>query len=140
MRLVLLDASLKGSFLRRSRANTRQEDFERLLRLLVEFVGQARTVDAVDAEAAKVVAQLAPCGQRPNLAPEVQAQRANDAIGRGLTVFARIVDDEAAARPDGAMHHVEVLIAPAEPQRVDPCVVHLIEQIGRHDATNASEC
>jgi hypothetical protein len=50
------------------------------------FVETVRMFDAVDAEGAKVDAELAPGGERPRASPEVECQRMYTA-NAGLAVF-----------------------------------------------------
>ena len=63
--------------------------------------------DAVDAEGAEIVAQLAPGGERPHLAPEPQAERAHVAAAAAAQLVA-IVEGEHVALFDGALEQVDM--------------------------------
>src|SRR5277367_3274023 len=56
----------------------------------------------VDAKCSEVLAQLAPCGERPHAAPEVERQRPNIAL-TALTIFAGVGEGEDAPVDAGFM-------------------------------------
>src|SRR5439155_2395642 len=108
VRCAALTAPLRDvAALRRAALHLAQEIGERLARL-----GGERVVFDVDgrhpvqAEIAEVVAQLAPGGECPALAPEVERQRP-DRAGRRSAVLAHVIETGEAAVPHGSAQRFE---------------------------------
>ena len=92
-------------------------------------------IDPIHAEAAKVFAQLTPGGEGPGATPKVESQRV-DAAHAGLSVFARICEEDDTALLGGGVERVQLaaqLGRRFEARRVEKNVVDLLAQTGRQD-------
>ena len=106
--------------------------------MLFQSVG---VLDAVDAEAAEVVAQFAPGGEGPGASPEVERQRM-DTADTGLSVFTGIGKQNDAALLCGSVERVELaaqlgrrLVA----RRVEQDVVDVLAQVCGEDGFDLAQ-
>src|SRR5262249_11390171 len=85
---------------------------EEVLEPFARLIGESRTDgdagDAVEAEVAEIRAHLAPRGERPLLAPEVEAERTHRTLAT-LAVLVLVAEVEALALDDRFAHRVERL-------------------------------
>ena len=51
--------------------------FERLRGLVGEGIGEPKLLHAIESKTTEIVAKFAPCCERPNFSPEVEAEGAN---------------------------------------------------------------
>src|SRR5271154_1466808 len=76
--------------------------------LLGKPVAEGHVGAAIEPEVAKILAHLAPCRERPFLAPEVEAERTHLALAR-LAFFVLVLHRQAPALDDRLAHQVEHL-------------------------------